>query len=167
MRSFFFRKEEKSVNSHPHKKKASQAWKRSSRTTSCRRQLGTHSREWALLEKGEGRSSCRRCKRGFLSTASSKLELPSPGRIWVLIGPWHGPMLPRTVLSLPTTCCRFHQPGPPTGIFRADQSTLGGCVPVLPRSAAQHRSLWPLLAWRNRPVSKETQVLCQWPIGTR
>ena len=28
-----------------------------------------------------------RCKRGFLSTASSKLVLSSPGRTWVLTGP--------------------------------------------------------------------------------
>ena len=76
-----------------------------------------------------------RCKRGFLSTASSKLELPSPGSLWVLTGPWHGPMPPRTVLSLPTTCRRFHRPRPPTGIFRPNSSTLGSAFLVLPGEA--------------------------------
>ena len=59
---------------------------------------------------------------------------------------WHGPMPPRTVLSLPTTCRRFHRPRPP-GIFRTDQSTLGWCVPCpSAQSVVQHRSLcrsWP------------------------
>ena len=45
--------------------------------------------------------------RGSLSTESSKLWLPLPKRTWALTGPWHGPMLPRTVPSLLTTCRRL------------------------------------------------------------
>ena len=110
--------------------------------------------------RGRRQKLSPQCKRGSLSTASSKLVLPSSGRTWVLTGPWHGPMPPRTVLSLPTTCHRFHRPRPPNGIFHTDRSTPGTCVPCpSARTATLHRSLSLLRIWRFRPVSRETQVV--------
>ena len=113
---FLGRDEEKSVNSQPHKKKASYAWSRSSRTTSCTEGYSALTPGNGRFSKGDGKSSCR-------GASEDSFPPHHPGSCCLRpeeLGCWHGPMPPRTVLSLPTTCRRFHQSRPPTGISQTD-----------------------------------------------
>ena len=83
----------------PHKKKHLRMEPLFTNDLVHRMQLGTHSGEWALLQKGNRKSSCRGAN-----------ENSFPLRIILTAA-----TPARTVLSLPTTSRRLHRPKPPTG----------------------------------------------------